>query len=167
VEFLSLRSGRTYISRVYRKKADPVSLWNDMIVFWQEAELLWDKKPLVLVENKSSGPALVDFHQAFSAIRGFIRVTDIPGNSKYAPGRRGQADPENRAAAMVHVFESGSVMLPQKWTPWKENYMNEMLSFPRGQYKDQVMATLIGLEWLYPKISAFSLPHLQVTRSGW
>lgn len=162
VEIVKLRTGG-HIAYAYRGRLSPVDLYEKMLELWmgrgegnETGEGRWGKTPLVLVENQSSGPALVSMLQRQSAMSGYVKAVDIPSMKKLGlslrPSLRGSADLVNRAAAAVHLFETGYVTFPSGWSAWKETLKGEMAAFPNGQYRDQVAALLIGLEYIWPKV---------------
>lgn len=170
IEFVKLKDGRTVIWDMYRKKQDPAALWNDIIAFHTKACRTWGKTPTILVENRASGPSIVSFLRQMSAVAPYVRPVDLPGRHAVGQTGRGMADLTARAAAIVHVFDNGTCLLPppDKWMPWREDFMSEMLAFGAGaQYDDVVAATVIGLETIYPPLFQGSPPRLKVVRSGW
>ena len=85
----------------------------------------WDPD-IVWVEEEQTGRPLID------------ELRMIVG-SKLVPVRpKGQK--ESRAQAISAIFESGRVVFPLR-APWLENYKEELLSFPFGEYKDNVDST--------------------------
>jgi predicted phage terminase large subunit-like protein len=45
------------------------------------------------------------------------------------------------------LFESGRVLLPVS-TPWLDEYVRELISFPGSKYDDQVDSTTQALDYL-------------------
>lgn len=166
VEGLKLRSGRVYLNRVYRQQKAPAEVSKDMARLFDEAEEEWGKgRTRVIVENKSSGLAFVSFLQEYSAIGKRIQAVDIPGMA----GQRGQSDLMTRASAMSHLFESGIFQLPFEWTPWKDDYVQEVSAFDGTGHghTDQVAATILLLENLFPVVP-FYAPYMGPVRiAGW
>lgn len=160
IEMLLLKDHRVYISWVYREKKDPVALGQDMASMFEAAIETWGMTPLVLVENKSSGPALVDFLRAYSTIGPRIMVVDIE------KGKAGGHDLRDRAAAVSYIFEARSVLLPVDWTPWKDEYIQELSGYPSVQYLDQVAATVLGLQYIFPSQRA-EVPNVTFSIPGW
>jgi phage terminase large subunit-like protein len=176
ITFLKLMNGaRAYIWNVYRAKKDPKELSDDILECFLEAERRWGRSPLVLVENKASGPALVSFLKAYHSIGPYIRVADLPGNRKrsLSTGRaHGQADLVQRSAAASLIFDAGSILLPPQGDftdpamKWREAFVSELKAFPNGQYQDQVAALVLGTEHIFPSIRTV-LPRLPVSIPGW
>jgi len=87
----------------------------------------------ILVENKSSGQALVQEYQ---------RETNLP----ILPINVTR-DKLARANAVTPLIEGGCVYLPE-WASWADDYMNIMAAFPRGSHDDDVDSTTQALEYL-------------------
>lgn len=90
---------------------------------------LLDREPanVVLVEDKANGSAVI------SALK-----SEIPGIVPINP----QGGKESRASACAPLFEAGQVWLPHPThSPWVEDYIQELVQFPRGTHDDQVDAT--------------------------
>lgn len=88
---------------------------------------LFPNATLKLVEDKANGPAIIaDLRQT---IPGLVAV-DPGGDSK-----------EARAHAVSPLVEAGNVWLPHPdEAPWIEEWLDEVCTFPRGQYDDRVDA---------------------------
>lgn len=170
VEGLKTKKG-IFINRVYRERKAPAEISHDMVRLFQEAEAVWGKgKVLALVENKSSGGAFVSMLKSYSAIGPYIRPVNIRGMK----GHSGQADLMtrssdlmNRASASSLIFEAQSVWLPFDWTPWKEDYMTELSAYPHTTHTDQVAATVLLLEHVYPSRIVGPPPNIPVRIPGW
>jgi len=137
VEMWKLLDGRVYIARVFREKMEMPRLLKKAVELYQEtATRFTESKVLAIVEGKASGHSLVQM------LRGVfpIDARDIP-----------QQDLRDRAKLISPWFESRHVLLPAGWAPWKELYEKELRGYPRTQYTDQVAATVLGIEYLYPR----------------
>jgi len=101
---------------------------------------------LKLIEAKANGPALIDDLSG-----------TVPGLVPFDP----KDSKEARAQTVAPLFEAGNVYLPDPaHTPWVEEYIDEMTSFPTAAHDDQVDATTqILLRWSAPmEITAGWLP---------
>lgn len=163
VEGWILKNGRVYIKKVWRGKLEFPALLEKLVEEYWEAEKLYGDKLSVIVENKASGLPLV----SMSAIpRNRIKPKDLPRHTRDgAPGQ--QMDLVARAAAASTYFETRHIIIPDGWTAWKEDYVTEMKSFPRGRNDDQVSATLLLVEEAYPpRIKNYNY-RLNVNYSPW
>jgi predicted phage terminase large subunit-like protein len=88
----------------------------------------------VLVEDKSSGRQIV---------QELARDTNLP----LIAIKVTRGDKVGRALAVSPVIEGGRVYIPAN-APWVAAYMQEMLTFPRGKYADQVDSTTQALSYL-------------------
>jgi hypothetical protein len=164
IEMLLLPGQRVHITDVWRKKADPVTTYNAMIAMYDRAERLYGSTPVrIVVENKSSGPALVDFLKYQSGLAGKVEAADIKGET----GRKGQMDLESRAAAKAYMIDQGLITIPIDWSPWEDSFIAELKDFPYSTYRDQIAALLIGLERAYPRLYRGNPPNLKVTYGRW
>ena len=157
-----------YIDDVYKEQKAPADTSRDMAALFEKSQSEWGDKTYVVVENKSSGTALVSFLQAFSSIGSRIIAKDIPGAGS-GSGQRGQLDPINRDAAISHIFESGMVELPLEWRPWKDDYIADLSAFPNGEqgpHNDQVLATILLLEHAFPTQFRGAPPDIRVHVRG-
>jgi len=83
-----------------------------------------------LVEDKANGPAIVDSLK--STIPGIIAVS--PHGSK-----------EARLHAVSPEIEAGNVHIPMN-APWVDDFVEEIVSFPYGEYDDQLDAMTQALQ---------------------
>jgi len=86
----------------------------------------------VLVEDRASGQSL---------IQELKKTTKLP-----VLGRKVEMDKESRAHAVTPLVESGKVLLPAA-ARWLNDYLDELSSFPKGKYDDQVDSTTLALEY--------------------
>lgn len=95
----------------------------------------WPQAVQKVVEAKANGAAIIS-----------SMSSRISGIKPYEP----RGSKEARLYAVSPVFESGNVYLPPESPeyPWVSDYENELLSFPNGQYDDQVDATTMALDEL-------------------
>lgn len=152
VEIIELKNGRCFISDVFRAKLEFPELLKVVAERYYMAEQRYgEESVMVLVENKASGGPIVAMLQQ-SLPPGHIKAVDLPTNYKSrASGLPpGQRDMLSRASAISKYFETSHVLIPEEWTEWKEDYLNEMKSFPRATNDDQVSATVLALEYIYP-----------------
>jgi len=79
-----------------------------------------------LVEDKANGSAVI------ASIR-----SEIPGMIAINP----QGGKESRASAIAPLLEAGNVYFPHPAIfPWVDQFLDELLTFPRGNHDDQVDA---------------------------
>lgn len=136
-QFLKLKNGQAYLEYVYREKLEFPSLLTKCRDLFLEAEGIYGEGNVVsVVEGKASGQSLV---QMLSTVIN-IKKRDIP-----------RQDLVDRAKIISVHFEVGHIILPEEWQPWKDTYMKELKSFPRVRWKDQVAATVLGVEYMYPR----------------
>src|SRR5205085_12221713 len=62
--------------------------------------------------------------------------------TRYKP----EADKVMRMHAQTAAIEDGRVLLPTE-APWLDDYLHELMLFPRGKYDDQVDSTSQFLDW--------------------
>lgn len=87
----------------------------------------------LLIEDSSSGIQLIQ------ELRG--------KNINIHPSKLKQ-DKGSRLILASPLFESGQVLLPRE-ADWLEDYINELLRFPRGKFDDQVDSTTQFLLWQF------------------
>jgi len=162
VEMVKLKNGRVFVSDVFRDKMEFPALLDAVMLKHHESENLWGMDVMVLVENKASGAPVVDMFS--KGLPGRIRKVDLP---RHIERGSQQKDLVGRAAAISKYFETGHIILPDTFEPWKDEYLSEMKAFPRGQYDDQVSATLLGLEYVYPARTLNADYRLEVAYEGW
>ncbi len=89
-------------------------------------DLANDQKPdVILIEDKASGQSLIQEFKESSAHPVIALKPD--------------ADKETRARTTAAMVEAGKVALPEK-AGWLGDFMNEIVSFPKGSHDDQVDA---------------------------
>jgi predicted phage terminase large subunit-like protein len=85
----------------------------------------------VLVEDKANGAAVI------ASLK-----SEVPGIIAVNP----QGGKESRANACAPLFEAGQIWLPHpSQAPWVEDYIEELMTFPRGSHDDCVDATTQAL----------------------
>lgn len=91
------------------------------------------KADLVLVEDKSSGTPIVQDlkRDGMRQIRGIIP----------------EGDKIMRMSVQTATIENGFVHIPED-APWLEDYLHELMMFPKGRHDDQVDSTAQALQWL-------------------
>ena len=87
----------------------------------------------IVIEDKANGPAVIS-----------VLKRDISGVVAYSPGSNSKP---TRAKAIMHHFRAGDVFIPSQ-KPWIDAYRQEMLSFDRGAYDDQVDCTVQAIAYL-------------------
>ena len=87
----------------------------------------------VLIEDAASGQSLIQ------ALKAETRLPILPV--------RPQGDKESRAHAVSPLVEAGRVYLPDS-ASWREDFLDEVTSFPAAPHDDQVDALTQALGWL-------------------
>jgi len=108
------------------------------------------------VEKKANGAALL------STLK-----NKVPGLVPVTP----HTDKPRRLMAVSPLFEAGNVWLPKRENaPWVGEYVEELVTFPKTKYDDQVDATSQGLaDVQIARLADIQLPMLAGMRtdSGW
>lgn len=116
------RGANIYLLDEHRKKMETP----ETILAIQRLTDMWPKAHAKLIENKASGPSVIQTLR--NNISGLIPIT--PKGSK-----------EQRARAVTPPIESGNVYLPHPHiAPWVNNFIDEAVKFPYAQYADRVDA---------------------------
>jgi len=91
-----------------------------------------DKPDYILIEDKSSGQALLqDLRQSST-----LPLIPI----------KPQSDKVTRLSAVSVLFETGNVILPE-YSHWLDDYVNQLLLFPNAKHDDMVDSTSQFLGW--------------------
>jgi predicted phage terminase large subunit-like protein len=85
-----------------------------------------------VVEDKANGPAVIN-----------TLKDRVSGIVPFNP----QGSKEDRARAVSPYFEAGNIFLPEE-AQWKHDFINDLVSFPNGEFKDTVDATTQGILYL-------------------
>src|SRR6202045_2530709 len=93
----------------------------------------WDMVTVVLVEDSSSGQAILSD----------LRTTGIP----LLPISPAGSDKEANARAVSPMFEAGMILLPEG-AQWIDDYVESMTRFPKGRHDDDVDSTSQALNYL-------------------
>lgn len=101
-----------------------------------------------VVENKANGPALVS-----------LLKKEIPGLVEFNP----KGSKEERALAITPYLEAKNLRLPRKAT-WVADFIEDLLKFPKGQYKDTVDAFVQGVLYLMDKPTVSAPPAMGALR---
>jgi predicted phage terminase large subunit-like protein len=98
---------------------------------------------VVIVENKSSGMALID---------DLRRSGEIATLVAFDP----ESDKVTRMATQSAKVEGGQVHLPAS-APWLDEFRAELLQFPKGRYDDQVDSLSQFLAWIAKRGGIFNV----------
>jgi predicted phage terminase large subunit-like protein len=137
-----------YLLDVWRKKVDYPELKRAAIALAQRFQ-----PGKILVEEKSSGIQLI---QELAQIR--MEVTSCTPSG----------DKQKRLLLNTAPIETGRMRIPQQ-APWLKDYIGELITFPRGQYADQVDSTTQALEWIKntpPEPAIFPIMREQLEKQG-
>lgn len=115
----------------------------------------WPKARAKVVENKANGPAIVS-----------LLKKEIPGLVEFNP----RGSKEERALSITPYLEAGNLHLPDPAThPWVHDFIEDLLRFPKGTYKDTVDAFVQAVLYLMdkPTITAPPVNSMPVHESYW
>ena len=123
-----LKGNKIYLLHVLRKRLDYPELKRAVR---EQAQL--HKAKVILIEDKASGtPLIQELNQ------------EGPHNiTAYKP----EGDKIMRMHAQTATLENGRVFIPKE-AAWLEEYLHELVSFPKGKYSDQVDSTSQVLDWI-------------------
>lgn len=122
-----VKGKKSYLLHVLRKRMAYPDLKRTVIA---QAEA-W-KARSILIEDKASGIQLVQ------------ELRDILSGIK---GIKCEGDKIMRMLAQTPEIENGHVLLP-KQASWLPDYVQELTTFPKGKYDDQVDSTAQALKWI-------------------
>lgn len=115
--------------------------------------LKW-RPDIVLIENKSSGEALIQEYK-------HEMVEEAPGKKLPIKGMDPEGDKAARASAESDTIEGGLVWLPE-WAEWLPEFEDEIRSFPLGAYDHYVDALTQALKYLTGKRAQMKIGKLKV-----
>ena len=122
-----VKGQKVYLLHVLRKRMAYPDLQRAVI---EQAET-WNARA-VLIEDKASGIQLVqELRQTHSRVKGI----------------KCEGDKLMRMLAQTPEIENGNVLLP-KQAPWLPDYVQELTTFPKGKYDDQVDSTAQAIKWI-------------------
>jgi predicted phage terminase large subunit-like protein len=123
-----LKDKKIYLLHVLRKKMEYPELKNSVKEQYERFS-----PDVVLIEDKSSGTQLIQ---------------ELKQEGCYAvQGVKPEGDKLMRLVAQTPTIENGFVYLPME-APWLHDYLNELMTFPKGKYNDQVDSTSQALAWI-------------------
>lgn len=138
VEGVKTKDGYLIITKAWKGRLDYIALKLRARELAGEAWDKWGMVPFMIVENKSSGPALV------ADLRATTDLHVVPWDPPYS------RDLIERSNALSPHFEAGRVALPipdGRFFPWERGYLYEMESFPAASDDDYVAATIALVEY--------------------
>jgi predicted phage terminase large subunit-like protein len=114
-----------------------IDVFRDRLEFPELAKLVCAHARLfrataILVEDKVSGTSLIQTAKR-NGLQGVVAM-------------KPSSDKESRMYGQTPKLESRSLFLP-RFAPWREDFLEEYLSFPKGKYDDQIDALSQFLEW--------------------
>lgn len=122
-----IKNGDKYLLDVRRERMDYPTLKRAVL-----EQIRRFNPQVVLIEDKASGIQLIQE----------LRSMDISIIQGFKP----EGDKVMRAHAQTGAFEGGFVRLPRQ-APWLDAYVQELTTFPRGKFNDQVDSTVQALAW--------------------
>lgn len=137
---------------VSKKGADVYvrDLINDKMSFTESVNAVrtltgkWPNTRAKVVEDKANGPAVND-----------VLKKEIPGMVEFSP----QGSKEERAISVTPYFEAGNIHFPNPVTnPWVKDLVEDLVTFPRGSYKDTVDALVQAILYLMEKKTISTTP---------
>ncbi len=146
------RSGsRIYIFDLVNEKME----FTESVASMRTLSGKWPQARAKVVENKANGPALVS-----------LLKKEIPGLVEFNP----VGSKEERALSITPYLEAGNLFLPDPAKhPWVNDFINDLLTFPKGQYKDDIDAFVQGVLYLMdkPTVSAPPIGSMPSHSSYW
>lgn len=130
---------KIYIIDVMNEKMD----FTENVAAFRRISAKHPKARAKVVENKANGPAIVS-----------LLAKEIPGVVPWEPTGGSK---EDRAISVTPYFEAGNIMLP-KDAPWVQDFVEQLVGFPSGKFKDMVDATVQGIQYLMDKPSMTGPP---------
>jgi len=122
-----VKSKKSYLLHVLRKRMQYPDLKRAVVA---QADF-WSAR-IVLIEDKASGTQLIqELRQTQSRVKGV----------------KPEADKVMRMLAQTPEIEAGCVLLPKE-APWLADYIQELTTFPKAKYDDQVDSTAQALKWI-------------------
>lgn len=135
-----------------RKGADIYifDLVNDKMEFTESVAAIrtlsakWPQARAKVIENKANGPAIVSHLKK-----------EIPGLVEFNP----VGSKEERAISVTPYLEAGNLHLPDPaGHPWVHDFIEDLITFPNGTYKDTADAFVQGILYLMDKPSVSAPP---------
>lgn len=122
-----VKNKKVYLLHVLRKRMQYPDLKRAVVA---QAEA-WDARA-VLIEDKASGTQLIqELKQTLSKVKGI----------------KSEGDKVMRMLAQTPEIENGHVLLPTQ-AHWLPDYVQELTTFPKAKYDDQVDSTAQALKWI-------------------
>jgi len=122
-----VKRDKLYLLHVLRKRMEYPQLKRAVI----EQARDWNAK-IVLIEDKASGTQLIqELRQTFSKVKPV----------------KPDGDKVMRMLAQTAAIENGRVLIP-KDAYWLQDYIQELVTFPKAKYDDQVDSTAQALKWI-------------------
>jgi predicted phage terminase large subunit-like protein len=122
-----IKDKQNYLLHVFRKRLEFPDLKREV----RHHQVLFSAG-VVLIEDKASGTQLIQE----------LNRDGLSAVTRYKP----EADKVMRMHAQTAAIEDGRVLLPKE-APWLDDYLHELMLFPRGKYDDQVDSTSQFLDW--------------------
>jgi predicted phage terminase large subunit-like protein len=122
-----VKGKKLYLLHVLRKRMQYPELKRAVVAQAQA----WNPES-ILIEDKASGVQLVqELRETMSRVKGI----------------KCEGDKLMRMLAQTPEIENGNVLLPRQ-APWLPDYVQELTTFPKAKYDDQVDSTAQALRWI-------------------
>lgn len=142
-----VKGKKMYLLHALRKRMPYPDLKRTVVALAEE----WRAR-VVLIEDKASGTQLIqELRQTLSSVKGV----------------KSEGDKTMRMLAQTPAIENGFVLLP-KQAPWLAEYVQELTTFPKAKYDDQVDSTAQALKWITiegAEPAFFTYMYMQIAES--
>jgi predicted phage terminase large subunit-like protein len=127
------KEGMYYVLDILRQKSTAPVLYNEVCDFYFK---WWGaKKPMLLIEDKSSGETVIPMLQQQGIINRLTNVKQTPLLLPINP----QGSKEVRLKNVLGFFHTNCIILPSH-AEWLIDFENELYQFPNGKHDDMVDA---------------------------
>lgn len=134
------KNGKSYLLHASRGRFVFPELVKEIVFVAEKCQEYYKKPVTTLIEDASSGSSVI---QEIEKKHKEVKIVSIPV-------RKGK---EMRFHEIASIVEQGMCLFPDTAKGWYKDFESEMLSFPRGKFKDQCDALSQALIYLSEKIN--------------
>src|SRR3990167_224870 len=164
-EFWRLKDGRLFLNNVFEERLETFALARKVAELYLEAEATQVAHHTVWVENRLNGRSIVNFVRAHAATSGGPKVPvgliNVPPGYDTRRNKRISNKLIDRAAGATGYCQTGQVVIPEEWRPWKDKFLQQVMGYDGKAPDDIVSAFTLGVNDTYATAKGKIMPNVK------
>ena len=154
-EFWKLKDGRLFLNNMFEGKLETLALAQRVAELHEESNESAPGQHTVWVENRLNGRSIVNFVRAHTP---GLKIGLVNINAQSRGGQRLTNKLIERASAASGYCQTGQVVIPSEWRPWKDKFLQQVRSYNGKPPDDIVSAFSLGINHVFTGQRGFVRP---------